>query len=134
VNGLSKSCGCYSIESSIKRNSLAFGQSAFNTLYGRYKKEAKYRNISFRLSKKVFKELTINNCHYCENSPLTKVSERNGDCVYNGIDKVKNEFGYSVKNVVTCCKFCNLAKYKQSRKEFLAQIKKIYEYQYGDRS
>lgn len=128
--GLSKSCGCGSIEASKIRNSLPFGQSAFNTLYGRYKKEAKQRSICFNLSKTQFKKYTQSSCYYCGSSPLAKVSGRNGDYVYNGIDRVNNKYGYNIKNVVTCCKKCNLAKYKQTKEEFLLHIRKIYEFQY----
>ena len=50
----------------------------------------------------------------------------NGPYVYNGVDRVDNERGYSLENCVPCCKFCNRMKRDLGKKEFLEHIKNIY--------
>ena len=37
---------------------------------------------------------------------------------YNGIDRVDNKIGYTLKNCVTCCKYCNNAKKDNDVDEF----------------
>ena len=45
------------------------------------------------------------------------------------IDRMNNDLGYIIDNVVPCCKWCNLSKRERSKEEFLEHNKKIYEYQ-----
>ena len=51
-----------------------------------------------------------------------------GDFVYNGLDRVDNEKGYTIDNVVPCCKHCNYAKRNRSVEEFIDWIAQVYEY------
>lgn len=53
-------------------------------------------------------------------------SAKTGYYIYNGIDRVNSDLGYSVKNCVTCCKDCNTAKMNMSIKDFLSMIERIY--------
>ena len=45
----------------------------------------------------------------------------------NGIDRMNNNIGYEISNVVPCCSVCNKMKSSLSKEEFLTQICKIYE-------
>jgi hypothetical protein len=40
--------------------------------------------------------------------------------IYNGVDRVNNDFGYSIDNCVSCCKVCNRMKGKKTVAEFVA--------------
>ena len=79
-----------------------------------YRGGAVKRNIEFSLTKEFVKQLVHTSCHYC------------GSIERIGIDRVDNNIGYVESNVVPCCKFCNLAKHKHSKEDFLSHINKIY--------
>ncbi len=115
-----KSCGCL--------QKLLEGQSAFNSLYYTYQRNAKTRELPFKLNKKQFKKLTKESCFYCNNFPsnIINIPKQNGVYVYNGIDRLDNTKGYFIENCVSCCKICNWMKSTMSYREFINHIKKIY--------
>jgi len=130
--GDTKSCGCYAIEQSRKKNGLPKGEAAFRILFRSYKKGAKTRGYKFELSEQKFRVITSQNCHYCGAEP-TKIcrnyhNDFHGSYTYNGIDRVDNSKGYIEGNVVPCCEICNKMKMTRSQEEFLEQIKKIATY------
>ena len=49
----------------------------------------------------------------------------NGVFIYNGIDRLDPTRGYIAKNVVPCCKTCNVAKLRMSREEFLNWVWRV---------
>jgi hypothetical protein len=49
----------------------------------------------------------------------------------NGLDRIDNNKGYTIDNVVPCCKNCNWAKNDLSINEFKKHIEKIYHYSKG---
>lgn len=140
--GDTKSCGCLISETSKKTilklhvsNKLPIGESSFNALFQSYKKAAKRRDLIFELSEKEFRDLTQKNCYYCGSEPYSKYRasiDKNNYFLYNGVDRVKNNIGYVLENCVPCCKFCNSAKLKETKEDFLDWVKKIYKYQFGD--
>lgn len=73
-----------------------------------YQQEAKRRKKIYKLPDALAADLMTDNCYYCGESPKP----------LNGIDRVDNEVGYLPNNVVTACKYCNLAKAKYSKEEF----------------
>ena len=123
-SGGTKSCGCLHKERTSKEYSIA----SQNRLYGRYKAGAKKRGYDFQISKDLFLELTKKNCFYCGAEPnhIIKNEFGTGDYLYNGIDRIDNDKGYEIDNVVACCEACNRAKLEMSKKEFLAWIEKVY--------
>lgn len=129
-NGETKSCGCLAIEMLTKRNKLKKGQASFNALLSSYKKGAKRRNLDFNLTKEQFKKLTQQNCYYCGIIPnrKTKVKNANGDYIYNGVDRKNNKESYTLKNSVSCCRTCNLAKHSMSINEFFNWLNRIHNY------
>ena len=46
--------------------------------------------------------------------------------MYNGIDRLNPENGYSIENCVPCCSTCNYMKHTQQTSDFLEHVKKIY--------
>ena len=66
--------------------------------------------------------LSQQRCFYCGAPPSTVKRGgygRYGDFVYNGVDRVVNEEGYSEANCVPCCAPCNKAKYTRTAAEFV---------------
>ena len=126
-----KSCGCLQRDTAAVTNrlkkSLVSGESAFNSLYCRTRISARVRNLDFDLSKTDFRRLIKEPCHYCGQTPsqIFGVRSRNGSFVYNGLDRFDNFIGYTLGNVVPCCKTCNYAKRNMSVDEFLAWVKQV---------
>lgn len=137
LNEKSKSCGCLNREIVTNRKSKgrkAIGESDLNHLYLVYQKGAKDRGLKFELSKDEFKNITSQNCRYCNIEPKQttgrdKYTKTNGLYYYNGIDRVNNDLGYIKDNCVPCCKTCNYAKHRLSLKEFSDWIKRLVEFQ-----
>jgi hypothetical protein len=124
TNGKFKSCGCY------KPNRLEPGESAFNALLRDYKWGARRSHRSFELTTEHFRLLTINPCHYCGTLPnqIYTLRRGHGSYIYNGVDRVNNEIGYTTENCVTCCKMCNLCKGVLSKNDFINQVVRIYKH------
>ena len=121
ISGHTKSCGC-----SIK---LPPGRASRNRLLLDYKMSAKRRDLSWSLIDTEFDHLVTGNCHFCRRPPSRMRRQRhcNGAFYFNGIDRLDNDRGYEIKNVVTCCKICNYAKGKMNMKEFTQWVKDLSE-------
>lgn len=117
-SGGTRSCGCINIESTTPKNSM----------FTRYKRMAKQRNLPFELLKKKFFSLLDEKCYYCGAEPTRRKSTPPGHNGFkaNGIDRLNSMRGYIKGNVVPCCPHCNQAKNDLSVKEFLSLIRKIY--------
>lgn len=86
--------------------------------YAKYKKDAKRRGLKFALSEKYFKSFENKDCHYCGEKFKTI-----------RLDRIDNDRGYIVDNVVSCCFTCNSLKHVFDVDFFLNHINKIYTYQ-----
>lgn len=131
MSGKVKSCGCKtkylrSINPKFN-NPLKSGQSCFNHLFLSYSLKAKKRNLSFNINKEDFYKLTQQNCTYCESVPnsIRTLKGSNGDYIYNGLDRIDNNLGYELSNVVACCKTCNMMKQTLSVKQLIEHIKLV---------
>lgn len=122
-NGVTRSCGCFRRETS----SLSDGEAAFNKVFNHYKQNAVIKKHSFALSREELRQLVTASCHYC-GQPPSRVQKGNGhgDFIYNGIDRVDNNKGYTEDNVVPCCWECNSAKYMMSEAEFKEWVGRVY--------
>jgi hypothetical protein len=67
----------------------------------------KKRNLTDDLDEQRFRWLVAQPCIYC------------GLPNSGGVDRVKNEYGYTLLNSVPCCAECNMAKRKASAPEYL---------------
>lgn len=100
--------------------------------YNIYKNSAKKRNIKFNLSYQDCFLLFNSCCWYCgyecPNGSLT------------GIDRIDASKGYTIDNVVPCCKRCNYmkgtveTKLRMTQEEYLEQISKIYNYKIKEKN
>lgn len=89
-------------------------------VYKKYCRDAKRRGLIFLLTKQDFVIFQNRSCHYC-NAPLDKVR----------LDRVDNQIGYLLNNVVPCCAICNRLKGTLGLTDFLQHITKIYSFQKG---
>lgn len=65
------------------------------------KSQAKERGIQFSLTKEEYFSLIKNNCDYCNGILPNKGT---------GLDRINNNLGYTLLNVVPCCTSCNSIK------------------------
>ncbi len=130
LNGKSKSCGCF--RRSWRK--LPDGQAAANSLLSTYKRSATERGYSFDLTQEEFLTLTSQNCYYCgvEPSAVHNPNRHSTPYIYNGIDRVDNDKGYTSDNVVSCCKECNFSKRARNVEEFMEWGKRLGRFQLED--
>lgn len=127
-SGGTKSCGCLLRESARKRNSLSFGEASFNRFKRRIRKASKKHGYDCDMTDTEIREVSQQNCFYCKSFPshVAKATGGNGDFVYNGFDRVDNTRGYTLNNVVACCRKCNVAKGKMSISEFSIWLNSVW--------
>lgn len=124
-----KSCGCLRKERTGNINRIDFGLATMRKVINNYKKCAEKRGYIYDLTEKQFKEITQRKCYYCGAKPANVKSGKlyNGEYIYNGIDRVNNTKGYTIDNVVSCCKTCNMAKNNLSLQEFRNWVERVYD-------
>jgi len=91
--------------------------------FSNYQKSANKRNIEFRITEDDFKLIVQNTCYLCG----IPSSEENK----NGIDRFKNNMGYTLDNSKPCCGHCNLLK-KDLTFEKVIEITRTIESKYED--
>jgi|ERR1700722_8222513 len=129
------SCGCLSPRSKgTDCNKMpASYRSEFSSLFSRYKKDARDRNLPFELTRKQFVKFVEQNCYYCGKIPSQKIyyvlKDETKEILYNGIDRVDNDKGYLIENCVTSCKECNIIK----KSITVNIIKKTYTFLFGEK-
>ena len=110
-------------EKPIKKNSVKPYASEVEMLFRLKKKSSEKRGLYWGLTLEEFESLSYQNCHYCGLEPSNKRKDQNKKT--SGLDRVDNEYGYYLENVVPCCKICNMWKGTMSLSEFYNHIKKI---------
>lgn len=108
------------------------GFAGFVQLFQIYQSNARKRNRVFEITKEQFAILTKMNCHYCDSEPSTikttgvhAETKAHNTYVYNGLDRKDNSTGYTLENVVPCCKTCNNAKRALTQDEWETWLDKI---------
>lgn len=123
--GHTESCGCLFLDKITK----PAGMANFNHTLDGMKRSARNRGYPWKLSRKEVKELITQPCHYCLAEPSNGSSDthkqRNGLFLFNGLDRVDNDRGYCIDNVVPCCRTCNLMKRAMTQAEFMESIHAI---------
>lgn len=132
LNRGTQSCRCLAKEISSKNNSKEPGVAEYNKLLSGYRNSAKERNFEWSLTENDFKILINDRCDYCGIEPwnVVKTRKKKSNLTYNGIDRVDNNRGYELTNVVTACKICNYAKRKLSKEDFLSWIERVHNHQH----
>ena len=128
LSGKRVSCGC-------ARNKISVKQRAERRAYTNYRKQAEIRKLSFNISLKEFSNLSQQPCVYCGDLRMNVAKVKrvigSGSYEYNGMDRIDNTKGYSMSNVVPCCKTCNFAKSDKTHQEFLSWVKQVFNYTNG---
>lgn len=129
--GKTRSCGCKRKEViaqtyTEKRNISGKRDSAFRQVVTSYRWSAKNKGLSWNINDDDIYKFTNQNCNYCGAKP--GIISRVGYMmyIYNGMDRVDNNKGYEVDNIVPCCSNCNYMKRAMEKSQFLNQIIKIY--------
>jgi len=119
VSGNTKSCGCLSKENKAKKR-LPNNHSEITAIILQYKRHAKARSIKFSLSRCDVDKIVRMDCYYCGSKPSNLMLTKNSisGFKYNGIDRIDNTKGYSLKNCAPACKICNIAKRNMTIKDF----------------
>lgn len=135
--GLSTHCiSCGQLAATMTRR-LPDDLAAIRAVLRNTRNSAKYRKLAWELSDTQFAELTQAPCVYCGGLPSNHAKPYRGTFVYNGIDRADNTQGYTVKNSVSCCWFCNRMKREMTILEFASHIRKIAQHleeqHHGDR-
>lgn len=125
--GKTQSCGCLQKEYAKKRK-LEPRISNMRHMISNYRGGARRRGLEWKLTEEQFKELTQQDCFYCGAKPNNRFEYKgsNGAYIYNGIDRVNNDKGYTIENTVPCCFFCNERKRALTLQEFKDWIKRVY--------
>lgn len=139
TKGATSSCGCLRREAGALRKGkpgnkiLPEGIPEFNRLLYGYRGNAKSRGLIWALSKEEAMALFQSPCFYCGVPPqqvyrmgrLPTGTRCGSGFPYNGIDRQNNEFGYTLDNVVPCCKICNRAKLTSPLDEFIEWVHRV---------
>jgi len=130
MGGKTKSCGCLQMEQirRVGKKKLDYGIANMRSIFEKYQYKAKKRKLRFDLTEDQFKEITQRDCYYCGVKPSNIKNSKgsNGEYTYSGMDRVDNNKGYTIDNVVPCCITCNMAKNNKTLHEFKDWIKKVY--------
>jgi hypothetical protein len=126
-------CGCYLKSAEYRKKKgdhlrLPEGVAIRNRVIGDYKNNAKIHNRVFDLTYDQAIELLTSDCHYCGKPPSTTQSKNSGAFAHNGIDRLDNDKGYTLDNVVSCCPECNYKKGDQHVDDFLKWIRTVAEH------
>jgi len=127
-----KSCGCLRSEAMTGRTILRMpdNHAEKTVVMTAYKKRAAKKGIPFRMARETFVELIQQDCHYCGSPPSNsqqhnKYQGRYEPFLYNGLDRIDSNKGYTKNNVVPCCKRCNQAKNDLTVQDFLDHVQRI---------
>ena len=130
--GTTKSCGCLRSESIARATEawkLPRGDGAFNWVYDDFRRRARRYGCEWNLTKEQVREIIGQPCVYCGSPFSNNFGEKhgfNGGIKYNGLDRIDNDKGYTIDNVVPCCRSCNVAKNNRTLEEFKKWVGDVY--------
>lgn len=113
--GNSRSCGC---QWGLYKRIDSDYDADFNRYFRNLKRGAANREYEFSLTREQVYPLIQQDCTYCGVSPIKR----------NGLDRVDNEKGYTLDNIVPCCEDCNRAKLTRTAEEFLSWAERVVRY------
>lgn len=142
VAGRSKSCGCYSVELTVKyftgrpsKLRKPKGYAGATAAINEYQRSAATKGRPFELSREQAIAIMEQNCMYCGVEPQHRAVARsavktddgfkNCQFVHNGIDRIDSDIGYTLENCVPCCGKCNFMKRHHPLQDWLDQMRTI---------
>ena len=110
---------CCSVKTKVYRSTHKIAHNNYirtapRAKFNAYKAGAKQRKLPFSLSFTEFLAFWQNPCYYCKDA-----------IAVIGIDRINNTLGYSLNNIVPCCRICNRMKLKMTQKAFITHCEKI---------
>ena len=81
-----------------------------DSAYELYRRSAEQRRLRFTISLEDFGRILAMPCRYC-------------------VDRVRNDIGYEVWNLVACCSLDNFLKGRRTMQEYLTQCQRVTQYQ-----
>lgn len=126
ISGSTVSCGCFQKEQVTLRSSKKPGEAIKKSIWHYYRRNAKTRHLTWELTFEQFLSFIFSPCHYCATIGGTITKQRGNSLAHNGIDRFYNDEGYSIKNCVTCCKRCNIAKSNMHPRAFEEWLQNVY--------
>ena len=132
LGGNAKSCGCKR-KCNYNKNRKRKTGTTFNKVLISYRSSARKRHISWELTEKQAEKLFKSNCHYCGIKPSNGKNKKS-EFFYSGIDRIDNEKGYIIENIVPCCKVCNLAKGTMTLQGWENYIYKLYNHYFIEKA
>jgi len=112
-----KSCSTVRVNTTTKERQL----------WNRYKNRAIKDNIIFTISEDDLANIIYKNCYYCGAHPAQEIlllRRKDNLLIYNGIDRLYDNIGYTKENCVACCWICNQAKKNYGLEKFKIMVKK----------
>jgi hypothetical protein len=97
-----------------------------NTFYAAITR-SKNKNREFKVTKQQWIHVCKQPCTYCGIKSSSSVST-NGPMNVNGVDRLSSQGGYTLGNIVSCCKHCNQMKMDLPADRFLKHVKRIFNY------
>ena len=98
----------------------------YKLIIKRIKSDANLADRNFDITIEQFKELCHRDCFYCGSAPSnTSWYKNKRSFTYSGLDRLDNDLGYNILNVVPCCIICNRAKNSMPIEDFLLWIDKL---------
>lgn len=127
LKGHSKGCQRCRGNETKKRNMVSDKEYCVKYVFWDYRKTARRRGIDFDLTADQIADFVFAPCFYCGDEPSNKAKVKGRGRLpdYNGMDRVNNDIGYRVDNIVTCCRKCNECKQAMTLEDFLTWIDKI---------
>lgn len=99
------SCGCAYRDMGLRMIKPNNAHSK-NTLYNLYIQRCKKRKINL-MSKNDLLNIVINPCYYCNLDYSINKKQKHTEFKCNGLDRIDNNEGYELNNVLPCCQYCN---------------------------
>ena len=141
-SGKSNSCGCLKKEFlSKKGNQFGLYSDRRLAIYKVQYSHLKRRHANFNGEVFPFEEFVEKSespCYYSGIEFSKEIQDRRNETIKdgllsdvvvkcNGIDRINSEIGYTSKNTIPCCKYCNTAKNTMTQEEFKRWIIRVYE-------
>jgi len=123
TSGNTSSCGCG--RGRRGTNPRGSADSATDYIIIAYKRGALRRGHGWALTREQVGALITATCHYCGTPPAMVKPTSQGPFLWNGIDRLHNDQGYTPENSVTCCRTCNVAKNIMSIEAFAQWVERL---------
>lgn len=136
-----RSCGCMHAETKAEASQKMRVYDTYSERSARHIWGKEYRDGGLTFEQ--FYELSQKNCFYCGAAPSSisnphkndenssQKAKDEGDFVYNGLDRMNNDYKHTLENVVPCCKICNLTKGIMNMEDFEKFIRAIHAHRIG---